>query len=62
VVEVLARQPGEALSFDTVHGAVSQTLQQQSYIAALRQYLQLLAADAQIAGVEIDRAESALVQ
>lgn len=62
VVEVLARTPGTALSFGTVHGAVSQTLQQQSYIAALRQYLQLLAASAHIEGVEIDRAESALVQ
>ncbi len=62
VVEVLARQPGVALSFAAVRGAVAQALQQQSYIAAMRQYLQLLAADAHIEGVELDRAESALVQ
>lgn len=62
VVEVLARQPGTALAFGTVRGAVSQALQQQSYIAAMRQYLQLLAADAHIVGVDIERAESALVQ
>ncbi|MBX3605070.1 MAG: peptidylprolyl isomerase [Piscinibacter sp.] len=43
VVEVLARDPGEALPFDAVRGAVAATLRQQAYATALRQFLQQLA-------------------
>jgi peptidyl-prolyl cis-trans isomerase C len=62
VVEIEARQVGTRLSYESVHGYVKQALQQQSYIAALRQYLQLLAADAAICGVNIDASNSPLVQ
>ncbi len=62
VVEVIARQPGEAPQFDVVRSAVSQVLQQQSYVTALRQYLQLIAGGAHIEGIELDAADSPLVQ
>jgi peptidyl-prolyl cis-trans isomerase C len=62
VVEIQARQLGTPLSYETVHGYVKQALQQQSYIAALRQYLQLLATDATIRGVDVDASDSPLVQ
>jgi peptidyl-prolyl cis-trans isomerase C len=42
VVEVLQREPGEALPFEAVRGAVEASLRQQAYATALRQYLQLL--------------------
>jgi len=62
VVEVLARQAGAAPSFEAVRGAVTQVLQQQSYVTALRQYLQLVAGAARIEGVDLDAADSPLVQ
>jgi peptidyl-prolyl cis-trans isomerase C len=62
VVEVLEREPGRPQSFETVRGAVVTTLRQQSYVTALRQYLQLLAGEAAIEGVELDAAATPLVQ
>ena len=51
VVEVRAREPGTAPAFEAVRGAVAQTLRQQSFVSALRQYLQLLAGAAAVEGV-----------
>jgi len=62
VVEVIERKPGEMPEFEAVRGAVSQVLQQQTYVTALRQYLQLVAGSAHIVGVELDAADSPLVQ
>jgi peptidyl-prolyl cis-trans isomerase C len=62
VVEVLAREPGVAQSFDAVHGAVSNSLRQLSYVTALRQYLRLLAGEATVEGVDLDAADTPLVQ
>ena len=62
VVEVLERERGSVPSYEQVRSAVSQTLQRQQFATALRQYLQLLAGQAQIEGVDLDRSESALVQ
>jgi len=62
VVEVLAREPGVAQPFETVRGAVEMALRQQTYVAALRQCLQLLAGEAVIEGVELDAADTPLVQ
>lgn len=62
VVQVLARQPGQLLAYDSARAAVAQRLQQQSYITAVRQYLARLAAAADIRGVDLDRAGSPLVQ
>lgn len=62
VVEVLDRTPGEQQPFERVRGAVAMSLKQQSYVTALRQYLQLLAGQASIEGVDLDAAQSPLVQ
>jgi peptidyl-prolyl cis-trans isomerase C len=62
VVEVMAREPGVAQSYDAVHGAVSNSLRQLSYVTALRQYLQLLAGEAAVEGVNLDAADTPLVQ
>ena len=50
---MLAREAGNAQSFDEVSGAVAM---------ALRQRLQLLAGQAQIKGVELESAETPLMQ
>ncbi len=62
VVEVLAREPGHMPAFETVRGAVALALRQQTFVSALRQYLQLLAGDALIQGVDLDAADTPLVQ
>lgn len=62
VVEVRAREPGTQQPFEAVRGAVATTLRQHSFVTALRQYLQLLAGQARIVGVELDAADTPLVQ
>lgn len=62
VVEVLARQAGEPLPYEAVAPAVAQVLRQQSFATALRQYLQLLAGQARLEGIELDAAATPLVQ
>ncbi len=37
-------------------------LRQQTYVTALRQYLQLLAGEAEVEGVDLDAADTPLVQ
>jgi peptidyl-prolyl cis-trans isomerase C len=62
VVEVLERDAGMAPVFDAVRAAVAQTLRQQAWIHALRQYLQVLAGAADIEGVPLDATGTPLVQ
>ncbi len=62
VVEVLERDPGAVRPFDAVQGAVAQSLRQQAFVTALRQYLRVLAGEAEVEGVDLDAAETALVQ
>jgi peptidyl-prolyl cis-trans isomerase C len=62
VVEVLQREPGVEQVFESVRGAVAMSLRQKTYVTALRQYLSLLAGDAAIVGVDLDAADSPLVQ
>ncbi len=62
VVEVMAREPGQLPAFEAVRSAVAQSLRQQAFATALRQYLQLLAGQARIDGVELDAAATPLVQ
>lgn len=62
VVEVMARKGGLAQPFEAVRGAVDMALRQQTYITAVRQYLQLLAGKAQLEGVTLDTADTPLVQ
>ena len=62
VVEVRSREPGVTPAFDAVRGAVANALRQQGFVIALRQYLQLLAGAAAIEGVDLDGADTPLVQ
>ena len=62
IVEVMAREPGVAQSFESVRGAVEMALRQQTFVTALRQYLQLLAGQAMVDGVDLDASATPLVQ
>ena len=62
VVEVLARAPGVKQPFEAVRGAVTMALRQKSYVTALRQYLRLLAGQAIIVGIDLEAADTPLVQ
>ena len=62
VVDVQQRETGIDQPFDAVQGAVAMTLRQQAYYTALRQYLALLAGHAELEGVELDAADTPLVQ
>ena len=62
VVEVLEREPGVIQPFESVRGAVGLALRQQSYVTALRQYLRLLAGAASVEGVDLESADTPLVQ
>jgi peptidyl-prolyl cis-trans isomerase C len=62
VVQVLAREPGVQPAFEAVKSAVAQALRQQSFATALRQYLQLLAGQALVEGVDLDATATPLVQ
>jgi len=62
VVEVLEREAGTTRAFEDVSGAVMMSLRQQAYITALRQFLQLLAGQAVVEGVELDAADTPLLQ
>ena len=62
VVEVLEREPGVTQAFESVRGAVANSLRQQAFVTALKQYLSLLAGHAVVEGVELDAADTPLVQ
>ena len=62
IVEVLEREMGVAQPFESVRGAVAMALRQQAFVTALRQYLSLLAGEASVEGVELDAADTPLVQ
>ena len=62
VIEVLARQAGVVQAYEAVRGAVVMAMRQQTFITALRQYLQLLAGQAVIVGVDLEAEETPLVQ
>ena len=62
VVEVVERESGTAQPFESVQGAVAMALRQQIFVTALRQYLSLLAGAATVEGVELNAADTPLVQ
>ena len=62
VVEVVAREAGHQPAFEDVRQAIALTLRQQAWVNALRQYLQLLAGAAVVEGVQLDAADTPLVQ
>lgn len=62
VVEITAREPGTPRPFETVREAVRQSLQQQTWATALRQYLRILAGEACLVAVPLDSTDTPLVQ
>ena len=62
VVEVQEREAGVAQPFEAVRGAVANSLRQQAFVTALRQYLRLLAGAATVDGVDLDAADTPLLQ
>jgi len=62
VVEVRSREPGVQPAFEDVQRAISLRLRQQTWSHALRQYLQVLAGEAHLEGVDLDAAGTPLVQ
>ena len=62
VVEVVAREQGTQRTFEAVRGAVELALRQQTYVVALRQFLQLLAGEGTLEDVDLDAADTPLVQ
>lgn len=62
IVEVLERSPGAERPFEAVRGAVAAALRQQAFVTALRQYLRVLAGEADVEGVELESADTPLVR
>jgi peptidyl-prolyl cis-trans isomerase C len=62
VIEVLERETGVPRGFEAVRGTVAGVLRQHSFVTALRQYLSLLAGQADIRGIDLDAADTPLVQ
>lgn len=62
IVDVLEKKPGRQLTFDEVHERVQTQLTMQSRATAWRQYMMLLVGDAEVVGVELDGADTPLVQ
>ena len=62
VVEVLQREGGVPQPFEAVRGAVEMALRQHAWVTALRQCLQVLAGQALLEGIDLDAADSPLLQ
>jgi peptidyl-prolyl cis-trans isomerase C len=62
VVEVLEREPGTVPAYEAVQGTVRRALERQAFATAVRHLLLRLAGDAQLVGVDLDAAETPLVQ
>jgi peptidyl-prolyl cis-trans isomerase C len=62
IVQVLRRVDGMLLPFDAVKSQIAENLSRQAWQRALHQYLQILVGRATVAGVELEGAETPLVQ
>ncbi|MCD8494356.1 MAG: peptidylprolyl isomerase [Burkholderiaceae bacterium] len=62
IVEILNRNPGKQLSFEEVGSAVKHQLHQKSRATALKQYMMLLVGQADVQGIELEGADTPLVQ
>lgn len=62
IVEVLERQEGRLPDFTELQAQIGARLALQSQATALRQYMQLLVGQAQVEGVELEGADTPLVQ
>ena len=62
VIDVQEREAGTVQPFEEVRGTVAASLRQQSFATALRQYVALLAGQAVLEGIDMDIADTPLVQ
>jgi peptidyl-prolyl cis-trans isomerase C len=62
IVEVLEREPGRLPEFAELQAQIGARLALQSQATALRQYMQLLVGQANVEGVELEGADTPLVQ
>jgi peptidyl-prolyl cis-trans isomerase C len=62
IIDVLERRDGRALAFDEVRVRVAAQLAMQSRAKALHQYMSLLVGQVLVEGIELDTADSPLVQ
>ena len=62
VVEILAREGGDRLPYETVHHLIADYLEECSWRRAVHQYIQILIDEADIRGVEFSRNEAPLIQ
>lgn len=62
IVEVLEREPGRLPEFAELQAQIGARLALQSQATALRQYMQLLVGQADVEGVELEGADTPLVQ
>ena len=62
IIDLLERRDGQALAFDEVRKRVAAQLAMQSRAKALHQYMTLLVGQALVEGVELEAADSPLVQ
>ena len=62
IIDVLGLRKGRQLSFSDVHDRINTQLTLKSRATALRQYMLLLVGQANVSGIELDGAESPLVQ
>lgn len=62
VVEVVRREAGADSSFESVRAAVTMSLERQAWVTALRQYLSVLAGQADVRGVDLEAAATPLVR
>ncbi len=62
IVDVLDQRPGELAAFNQVQSRIAGELTLQSRATALRQYMLLLVGQAQVQGIEMEGADTPLVQ
>ncbi len=62
IIEVLAIKKGVLPAYEELASTIRQRLQHQTHATALKQYMQLLVGQAKIEGVELESAQSPLVQ
>ena len=62
IIQAQRRVPGEVIPFATVKAQIADELQRQSWQRALHQYLHILVGRAEIEGVELEGADTPLVQ
>lgn len=62
IIEVLGRRKGTLPAYEEMATGIRQRLQHQSRATALRQYMRLLVGQARVEGIELEGADSPLVQ